>query len=65
MFVQWLFITLQAAPLRLLRQHIPEAASQMNEMKLNKFMIFVRYVCAQFRAFRSRSLPRANKALTP
>lgn len=33
--------------------HIPKAASQMNEMKLNKFMIFVRYVCTQFRAFRS------------
>lgn len=36
----------------------PTTASQMNEMKLNKFMIFVRYVCLQFRAFRSSQTKR-------
>lgn len=48
MFVQLLFITFTAATLRLwphasLSLSLPQAYSQMNEMKLNKFMIFARF----------------------
>lgn len=54
MFAQWFFITGRSVTIiALLTQ--PKTALQMNEMKLNKFMIFVRYTILCFSFFPNKT----------